>query len=165
MLELINNNWEMLVAILALLISLQANIRARRSEDRADRLLVSIKKTELLQEFDRQHTLLRRLEFVVESELLQFQMCPQIEEIQPGEKERLENNLTGLTKLLEFCAKGREEAENIGAQYDPAQVDVKLADLRRVSVHLETDIEHETTLLRGKENLVSTAPEFKSNDY
>jgi hypothetical protein len=158
MLDAVTEVAPLLVSVLALVLSLEANVRARRSKQESDRLLISTKKLEHLHEIDRQHTLLLRLRFIVQDELLQFEVCPPLDELLSGERERLEGNLQGLIGLEEGCERQREAAEAVQTGADPALLDAALADTRRLSLHLEKDIEHETKLLADKRRLVETAP-------
>lgn len=158
MLDAVTQVAPLLVSVLALVLSLEANVRARRSKQESDRLLISTKKLEYLQEIDRQHTLLLRLRFIVQDELIQFEVCPPLDELLSGERERLEGNLQGLIGLEEGCERQRERAEAVQTGADPAALDAALADTRRLSLHLEKDIEHENKLLADKRRLVETAP-------
>ena len=158
MLETLEQHASVLIALLALVVSLQANVRARRSKQELDRLLISTKKVELLQEVDRQHTLLLRLRFIVKDQLNQFRVCPRLDRLLSGERERLEHNLQALLGLEQGCERQREQAESIQVGADPAELDVALANTRRLSLHLEKDIEHEGKLLSDKRSLVASAP-------
>ncbi len=160
--QFLAENSPLLVAVLALIVSLQANIRSRRSSEKSDRLLISGKKLELLQELDRQHTLLLRLKFIVESQLIQFEMCPALLTLLPEENERLKNNLEGLEGMEQICLNQRGRSEAIDVNYDPAKVDAEMSEVRRLITHLEKDIQNESELLATKKHLVATAP--KGND-
>jgi len=158
-LSFLTSHAETIIAILALVIALQANLLARRSKSDSDRLLLSQKKRDLLQEIDRQHVTMLRLRYVVQDELLQFELCPQIELVQPGEREGLKNNAEGLDTLEHLCLEARKKAETINIGHDPAQIDVQFSEVGRLMAHLQKDLEHEQSLLQGKKNLVRTAPE------
>jgi hypothetical protein len=158
---LLANNAEVLIAILALVIALQANIIARRAKLDSDRLLLSGKKRDLLHEIDRQHVTLLRLRFVMQGQQLQFELCPQLFLVDPEEKERVLSNLNALDRLEESCLKARENVEAINIKHDPAEIDVQFAAVCRLTAHLEKDLEHEQELLDSKKRLVATADEYE----
>lgn len=157
--ELLSNNLETIIAVLALVIALQANVLARMSKSDSDRMLLSEKKRDLLQQIDRQHVTMLRLRFVMQGQLLQFELCPDIALLQPDEKERVEANLDALDQLEESCLQARSKAERIDVTHDPAAIDFEFADLGRLTAHLQKDLEHEQALLEGKKYLVATAHE------
>lgn len=146
------------IAVIALLLSLQANLIARLSKSDSDRNLLSEKKRDLLREIDAQHIMLLRVRFVLQGELLQFDLCPDISQVQPGERERVENNLSVLDELERLCVKARVDAAEINTKYDTAKIDAQFAEIGRLTSHLQVDLEREQALLEGKKNLVRTAP-------
>lgn len=157
-LEFLADNAGTTIAILALVAALQANAIARISKADSDRILLSEKKRDLVQEIDRQHVALIRLRFVMQGQQLQIQLCPEIDVLQPGEKDRVEGNLAALDELERLCLQARSKAETINVRHDPASIDVQFSDVGRLTAHLQKDLEHEQILLEGKKNLVRTAP-------
>lgn len=147
------------IATLALLVSLRANALARRSKSDSDRVLLSEKKRNLIQEIDKQHVTILRLRFVLQDELLQFEICPAIADVQPDERERVQNNANALDKLEQLCQGSRAKAELINVHHDPAAIDVQWSAVTRLTTHLEKDLEQEKQLLENKKHLVRTAPE------
>lgn len=158
-LSFLAENAEKIIAILALVIALQANLLSRRSKLESDRLLLSERKRDLLQVIDHQHVTLMRVRFIIQDQLLQFELCPQISTLMPDERERLVSNLAVLDNLERFCLKARSEAEAVDLKHDPARIDAQFSDVGRLTAHLLKDLEHEQSLLVGKKNLVSTAPD------
>ena len=76
-LDFLAGNAGTIIAVLALVAALQANAIPRKSKTSADRMLISEKKRELIQEIDRQHVSLIRLRFVMQGQQLQLQLCPE----------------------------------------------------------------------------------------
>lgn len=145
------------IAVLALLLSLQANLLARKSKSDSDRNLLSEKKRDLLREIDMQHIMLLRVRFVLQEELLQLEYCQEISQVQPSERDRIDNNLIVLDKLEQFCVEARAKAAEINVRYDTAKIDIQFAEVGRLTSHLQVDLEREQKLLEGKKNLVRTS--------
>ena len=166
LIEFLGSNAALLIAIVAILISLRANFTAHRAHELnvrnkvdTDRILLNEKRRELLNELDKQHATLATLSFVVAQEVMTFQDCPKLNELLPEELERLQSNLRGVEKLKEGYEPQRREVEAVDVGYDIASLDSKLAGTRRLSIHLEKDIAHERTLLDQLRHLASTAPD------
>jgi hypothetical protein len=160
--DFLSQHAETAIAILALIVALHANVLSRRTKADSDRMLLSGKKRDLLQEIDRQHVTLHRVRFVLQDEILQFELCSQMTQLLLGERERIDENLKALDQLERLCLAARTRAEKIDIAHDPAQIDIEFVEIGRLTAHLQKDLEHEQSLLEGKKNLVRTAPdEFK----
>ena len=156
--DFLKENSDLLIALLALLLALQANVMSRKAKADSDRVLISEKRRDLVQEIDKQHVLILRLRFVVESQLVQFQICPPLVDLLEGERERLEKNLVALDGLEAMCISARVDAEGINMGIDSALIDVKHSGIARLTSHLEKDLDNEESLLEDKKHLVNTAP-------
>ena len=162
---LLASNAEILISALALVIALQANIIARRSKLDSDRILLSERKRNLIQEIDRQHVTLLRLRFVMQDQRLQFELCPQLSLVDPEKKERVTANLNAIDRLEEIYIQARMNAEAINVKHDLAEIDAQFAEVGRLTAHLQKDLEHEQGLLDSKKRLVATADHFfNTND-
>lgn len=160
MLEVIIENSSMLVAILALIASLVANNTAQKahrlnekSTTSAARLLVFERKRELLMELDRQRATLERLKFVMECEEVIMNSNPLLQEIIHDELDRLANNIGMVNHFLSVYESQRTEIEALAEESDAGELDMRLADLRRLTVHFEKDIEQEKSLLEQRKIL------------
>ncbi|MCQ4288727.1 hypothetical protein NA647_14940 [Pseudomonas stutzeri] len=160
MLEAIIEHSSMLVAILALIASLAANSTAHKahrlnekSAASAARLLVLERKRELLMELDRQRATLDRLKFVMECEEVIISSNPLLQKIIPDELDRLANNISMVNHFLSAYDSQRTAIELLSEESDAGELDMKLADLRRLTVHFEKDIEQEKSLLEQRKSL------------
>lgn len=147
-----------IIAVLALLLAMQANVISRKVKADSDRILLSERRRDLLREIDKQQVTMHRLRFILESQIIQFEQCHHLEKLQPSELERLNSNLKTLEKLERFCLETRRKIERADVHDDPAELDAKFAEVGRLTAHLEKDVEHEKSLLEDKKNLVKTAP-------
>jgi len=160
MLETIIENSSMLVAILAIIASLAANSTAHKahrlnekSVASAARLLVFERKRELFMELDRQRATLERLKFVMECEEIIISSNLLLQEIIPDELDRLANNIGMVNQFLSSYERQRTAIEALSENSDAGELDMKLADLRRLTVHFEKDIEQEKSLLEQHKSL------------
>ena len=152
--EFLANHSALLVAIVALFISLRANYIAQqahklnlRSKLDADRILLFEKKRELLGEVDRQHTRMATLSMVTAQKILLFREHPELHESMPAEFDRLKSNLESIQTLSSGYDEQRKGIETIDVGADIAKQDELLANIRRLTIHLEKDITHEQSTL------------------
>jgi hypothetical protein len=160
--DFLNANAALLVAALALIISLRASSIAHsahnlnlRSKSDSDRTSLAEKRKELLNAIDRQHTALASLNFVTSQQILIFAECPKLNELLPTELGRLKSNLATVETLEASYETIRNSASTLS---DIPSHDEKLAEIMRLTVHLDKDIAHERTLLEQLPQLAATAP-------
>lgn len=129
-----------------------------KNREDADKVLLAEKKRELLNQLDHQHVTLATLSFVTAQQILLFKDCPQLEDLMPEELSRLRSNLQVIENLEESYEAQRFTAEAYVAASDIPKLDSSMAEVRRLTIHLEKDIAHEKMLLEQLRHLVATAP-------
>ena len=107
LLEFLSSNAVLLVAAVALFISLRANRTAQeahklnlKNKADADRVLLSEKKRETLNELDRQHTRMATLSMLTAQKILLFRDHPELHDTMSDEFARLKSNLAGVQLTL-----------------------------------------------------------------
>ena len=152
--EFLSSNAALLAALLALAVSLRANYTAhqahklnvRRKVD-ADRLLLFERKRELLNEVDRQHTRFATLMMVTAQKILLFREHPELHDSMQNEFTRLKSNLNTVVALDAKYEEQRMGIETISIGADIASQEELLANIRRLTIHVEKDITHEQASL------------------
>jgi hypothetical protein len=154
LLEFSSVNASVLLALIALLISLRANYTAHqahklnlRSKADAERLLFYEKKREPLNELDRQHSRFSTLMLLTAQKLLLFREHPHLHDTMQDEVARLKSNLRAVQDLVDKHEEQRKGIEAIGVGADVAAQEELLANVRRLTIHVEKDIAHEHALL------------------
>lgn len=150
LIELLATNAALLVAAVALLISLRANYTAQmahklnvKNKADADRILLFEKKRETLNELDSRHTRMATLSLLTAQKILLFREHSELHETMASEFTRLKANLDGVQKMTDSYEKQRNDIAAIGAGADIAVQDEMLANIMRLTIHLEKDIAHE----------------------
>lgn len=92
---------------------------------------------------DRQNTLLRTLMLVVAQKILLFREHPSLHETMQEEIDRLKSNLKASQELADKYDEQRKGAEAINVGADIAVLEELLADIQRLTIHVEKDIAHE----------------------
>lgn len=163
--DFISTNAALLVAAVALIISLRSNYIAHqahqlnvRNKTDSDRVRFFEKKRELLNEIDKQHTTLATLSLITAQGILVFKECPKLHDLMPDEFDRLKSNLRTVENLAANYEQRRKSVEAIDANADIATQDNELANVRRLTIHLEKDIVHEQLLLDKLRHLAASAP-------
>ena len=148
--EFLQTNAALMVSVLALLISLRANYTAHlthklslKSKADAEKILLYEKKRALLNEIDRQHTRLRTLMMVTAQKMLLFREHPSLHETMQDEFDRLKANLKAVQQLAEQYDEQRKGVEAIDVGADIATQEDLLANVQRLTIHVEKDIAHE----------------------
>ena len=148
--EFLQTNAAILVSVIAPLISLRANYTAHlthklslRSKADAEKILLYEKKRALLNEVDRQHTRLRTLMMVTAQKILLFREHPSLHETMQDEFDRLKSNLTEVQQLAEKYDEQRKGIEAINVGADIATQEELLANVQRLTIHVEKEIAHE----------------------
>jgi len=78
---------------------------------------------------------------------------PLLQKIIPDELDRLANNISMVNHFLSAYDSQRTAIELLSEESDAGELDMKLADLRRLTVHFEKDIEQEKSLLEQRKSL------------
>lgn len=153
--EFLSSNSALLVAVLALAISLRANYTAHqahkfnlRNKADADRVLLFEKKRELLNELDQQHARLATLMMLTAQKILLFREHPSLHDMLQNEFARLKSNLNAVQSLSANYTEQRKGIEAIGTGADIAGQEELLANIRRLTIHVEKDILHEEADLK-----------------
>lgn len=150
----LTTNATLLVAMLALVVSLYAARYARRAYDLnarnkldADRVLLFDRKRELLNEVDKQHVALCALSALIAQKSSLICRYPVLQEENPGELQRLTANLAAVELLGSGYKEHRRlcEATDLGA--DIPRLSEILANIRQLTIHLEKDIALEKSSL------------------
>lgn len=148
--EFLSSNAALLAALLALVISLCANHTAHQAhklnlENKADaeRILLFEKKRELLNEVDRQHTRFATLMMLTAQKILLFREHPSLHDTMQDEFSRLKSNLNAVQNLAAKYEEQRKGIEAITVGADIAAQEELLANIRRLTIHVEKDIAHE----------------------
>lgn len=148
--EFLSSHAATLIALLALVISLRANHTAQEAhalnvKNKADseRLLIFEKKRELLNELDQQHARMATLMMLTAQKILLFRDHPVLHETMEQEFQRCKSNLTAIQGLASRYEEHRKLLEAIDVGADVAAQEEQLANIRRLTIHLEKDIAHE----------------------
>lgn len=149
-LEFVSSNAALLVSVIALVVSLRATYTAHqvhklylKNKADAERILLFEKKRDLLTEVDRQHTRLATLMMLIAQKILLFREHPSLHDTMRAEFHRLKANLNAVQHLSEAYEKQREGIQAINVGADIAAQEELLANIRRLTIHVEKDIAHE----------------------
>lgn len=156
----LSTNAALTVSILALVVSLASSRYARnayqlnlRNKTDSDRVLLFDRKREILNEVDKQHCLLATLSALIAQKLLLLERNPQLSDHVGKELKRLSTNLDAIVNITTNTNALRQSFEEVDAGTDLTRLAERLADVRRVNIHLEKDIALEKSdleLLRSK---------------
>lgn len=153
--DFISVNAAVLVSIVALVVSLRASYTSHRAyvlnlknKHDADRIKIYEKKREVLSELDVQHTRFATLMMLTAQKILVFRDHPGLVMSMEKELERLRHNLDYLQKQHETYEDQRRGLEEIGEGADIAKQEELIALIRKLTIHVEKDIEHERADLR-----------------
>ncbi|MBX3665744.1 MAG: hypothetical protein KF834_08650 [Burkholderiales bacterium] len=148
--EFVSSNAALLAALVALVVSLRASHTAHqaykfnvKNKSDAERIVLFEKKRELLNEVDRQHTRFATLMMLTAQKILLFREHPSLHGTMPNELERLKNNLRTVQHLAENYEEQRKGIQAIDVGADIAVQEELLANVRRLTIHVEKDIAHE----------------------
>ncbi|WP_424195819.1 hypothetical protein ACMYR3_06925 [Ampullimonas aquatilis] len=166
--DFLQSNSALLVAVIALFISLRANWTAHKAHElnvnikaETDRRVFAEKHRELLNELDSQYTKLATLAFVTAHKIKLFKENPALHESHSDEFARLKSNLGSVEVLRSDYPKRRITAEQLSnSATDSAEIDTMLSKVRQLTIHVEKDIRHEESaleLLRSKTHKLSQA--------
>ena len=148
------DNAALLLAAVALAISLRANATAQRAQRFNEQARASdqrnqfaAKKRETLNELDLQYTRMATLSMITSQKILLFKNHPAIHQSAPDEFARLKNNLDAMERMRAKYEEHRKSVEDIGLDADLARQEEVLAKSRRMTIHIEKDIAHEQVTL------------------
>lgn len=153
----------LLVSILALSISLRSisiTEKSRRASAQRDREMerarVYEKRTEILSEIDKQNARFGTLLLIVAEKMLLLQRHPELKERHQKEYDRLTQNLTVVQTLRSRYEEQRQASEAIGDGSKVAELEPVLAGIRRLTIHVEEDIQKETRSLEQLRDSLQT---------
>lgn len=140
----------LLIAILSLVVSLRSNSIAAKAKQfteqslrDARRVEVFRKRTEILAEIDRQHARFGTLLAIIAEKSVLYQQNPVIAKRNLSEISRLTKSMKAIQQLMDRYKKQRSVSERIGEGADLAQHEVGLAEIRRLTIHVDEDISKE----------------------
>ena len=146
--DLIRQYASELIAGLAVILSAAANWRAARAEKSSERAQKAMRRMDMLIEIERKNAAVGKLALVTAQKILLLQEYPELVTSPDREIGRLRNNLA----LLQEFKDGEEEQRKISEMID-GEDDIELhtkafADIKRLRIHLEADVEKETRVYR-----------------
>jgi hypothetical protein len=152
--DFLSQNAALFISVIALLISLLANHTAQQSHKLnltakadTDRVLLFEKKREALNEVDRQHARIATLMMVTAQKILLFRENPELHDSIQAEFDRLKSNLKSVQQLEAKYEEQRRGIEAIDVGANIAEQDELLANIRRLTIHIEKDVAHEQSHL------------------
>jgi hypothetical protein len=150
--DFLRENATLLVAVLALLISMRANqtskkVHMQTAQINADNRETRFgeKKRECLNELDLQHAKLASLSFVIARKIKFLRSGSLANEEVRKEEERLMTNLRVIAQIQSTAEVRRSELELIPSDTKLTDLDSIHAKIRQTSIHMIKDLEHETS--------------------
>ena len=157
----IAGNTALLVAMLALVASMRANYISNKANKITEqqqnnnlRLKNLEKRTEILSEIDTQNARYGALLAIFTEKIFLFQKNEKLLETYPKEYERISKNMMTIEKLKSRYDKQRGLSEQVGANADLEKQEIALAEIRRLTIHLDEDIKKETGHLNEVKKLI-----------
>ena len=151
MIEWISENSAVLISLLAIIVTVRANVIAHKAKSLAvkvneqqQELIVYKQRTELLEEIDKQQAILNRLAAVTLQKMATIQHDKNSKNYQ-----RLEKNINAVNSLRSSYETQRELAYSIEKGASLNANERNLADIRRLTLHLEQDIKIELGEIKG----------------
>lgn len=149
----------MLIAILALLASIRASSISKKSYDLSQkaladtqRIMLYEKRSETLKEIDSQNAKLGTLLAILGESLTLYRENLKLQEVESGHFERIRQNVVAVEKLRSKYKEQRSITEKIGEGAEPAQQEIALASIKRLTIHLDQDIIKEERCLQLLKN-------------
>ena len=169
MVELLNSlaagHAALFISILAVLASLRANSIAHKSRKfseevhrQAERARVYEKRTAILSEIDTQHARFGTLLAIIAEKMILIQRNPKLFQRYPKEYERLSQNLTAIESMRSRYEEQRKVSERVGEGADLTRQEEALAEIRRLTIHLNEDIRKEESHLNELKGLSDDDP-------
>lgn len=155
MLNLIQQYAAELIASLAVIVSVAANWRAVRAERKIDIAQSATRRADMLVELERKNAAVGKLALISARKLLLIQQNPGLEGLAASESERLKNNLE-LMKEFKACEETqRNIAEKAGCGANVDLYHQAFADVKRLRVSLEAEVEKEASVFESLADQVS----------
>lgn len=152
------------IAVLALIASFRANHISKKAntisveqQNKNKRLKTLEKRTDILTEIDKQNALQGHVLAVVVEKLQLFHQKPELINKHSGEYKRLTQNLNGMQQLKSNYEKRRSVSAGVDADADLEMQEKTLAEVRRLTIHLEED------LVKEKDHLNSLKMSLNKN--
>jgi hypothetical protein len=149
-LSFMNTHATLVVSLIAVVLSLRSYLLARKAlvlstdnKSDADRIKLFEKRRELLSEVDTQHARMGTLLVVTAQQLILFNQHPWLRNEKPEGFARLKSNLDGVQELQSGYEEQRGGLEVIDTGADIARLDAILADIRRLTIHINEEITKE----------------------
>lgn len=150
--DFIRENATLLVAVIALVISMRANYISNKTHVHTVQISVDNRKTrfgekkrECLNELDLQHAKLASLSFILAQKVKFLRNATLASEQMLIEEERLITNLGVIAQIRSDGDVQRSEIELISSDFNLIDLDMLHAKIRQTSIHMIKDLEHETS--------------------
>ena len=148
-LDFISNNAALFISAIAVVTTLRSNAIANKAKKLAEKvhaqnqeLILFKQRTTMLEEVDKQQALLKRLNTIT------YQKMTSCEKNSKSYK-RLENNVEGIVKMRSGYEKQRDSILAMDEKWSIDKNEKALANIRRLTLHLEQDIESELAEKKG----------------
>ena len=145
------NNTAILISLLAIIATIRGNVIAHKAKalavkvnEQQQDLIVYKQRTELLGEIDKQQAILNRLATITLQKMASGQHAGDSKNYS-----RLENNVNAINHLRSSYEKQRELTHSIEKDASINANERNLADIRRLTLHLEQDIINELGEIEG----------------
>ncbi|MBK1875210.1 hypothetical protein FE848_18520 [Marinobacter sp. 1-3A] len=144
MIEFLQQYASEFIAGLAAILAAVANWRAVRAEKMVRTIQKAERRTDILVEIEQQNAAVGKLALVTAQKVMLLQQFPELLPFTDDEIKRLRSNLNVLSDLKNQEDEQRKVAEAAGSGSDVTLHHHALADVRRLRVRLEADLEKET---------------------
>lgn len=144
MIEFLQQYASEFIAGLAAIMAALANCRAVRAEKMVRTIQKAERRTDILVEIEQQNAAVGKLALVTAQKVMLLQQFPELLPFTDDEIKRLRCNLNILSDLKNQEDEQRKIAEAAGGGSDVTLHHHALADVRRLRVRLEADLEKET---------------------
>jgi hypothetical protein len=134
-----------LIAAFAVILAVVANWRVVQAEKMVRTLQRSERRTDMLVEIEQKNAAVGKLALITAQKIMLLQRFPKLLPFTDDEIKRLRTNLDVLSELKNQEDEQRKIAEAAGGGSDVTMHHQALADVRRLRVRLEADVEKETT--------------------
>ncbi len=144
MIKVVKENISIVLSIVAVVATIHSNIIAEEAKtisNDAHRLAVYKQRTELLKEIDKQQALLNRLATITVKKI--SDLSGSNKKGLEGEINRLKNNYDAINGLRGRYEEQRELAYKMNGTTSQDALELAIVDVRRLTLHLEQDINNE----------------------
>lgn len=165
LISLISNHAPILISTLALAVSLASFFISwrsyalnKRSKLELDRLTLFEKRSAVLGEVDKQYARMGSLIAIIAEKIILFEENKWLVTRYPNEYQRLRNNLNSVESLRSNYERQRELAERVKERMDTHEQEKVLAEIKRLSLHIDEDIlkeERHLNSIKEKLRLIS----------